>query len=306
MATATALPSTAYLVLGATVHKRYACAKHLDLVSLRERAQQGDARAAYLVGRSYMTGSGASKDYREAAKWFREAATQNLADAQFVLGFLYEQGDGVVQDYKTALSYYSAAAKQGHAIAQNNLALMYELGRGTEKNVNEAEHWYRAAAEQLFVTAQCNLASLEFRKGDYRQAVVWFREAAKRGNANAQEDLGWMYYTGTGLPLDYSEAAKWVRLAAEQGFARAQLDFGFLYEQGKGVPQDYISAFAWYKAAEDGGQKQAGAQLKSVSRVMTRRQLSAAIEKAASVSRSSSGIDEPGESIGISCGDPVL
>jgi len=278
--------------------------KPLDGVSLRQRAQQRDAKAAYLVGRSYMTGSGVPQDSREAARWFRDAATQDLADAQFLLGFLYELGDGVAQDYKTALSYYSAAAKQGHATAQNNLAVMYELGRGTGRNVHEAENWYRAAAEQLVDTAQCNLASLEFRKKDYQQAVVWFRAAAQRGNAIAQENLAWMYYTGTGVPLDYFEAAKWARLAAEEGLSRAQLDLGFLYEQGKGVPQDYVSAFVWYKAAQDGGQKRARVQLKSLSRVMTHEQLSASMGGVASVPRSSSSMDETEGSIGAPFADP--
>jgi TPR repeat protein len=271
--------------------------KPTDLASLRQRAQQGDAVSAWLVCRTYVTGSDVPQDYQEAVKWCGQAAAENLADAQFLLGFLYEHGDGENRDYKTAISYYTAAAQQGHAIAQNNLAVMYELGHGTRRDVAQAEHWYRAAAEQSVVSAQCNLASLEFRKKDYPRAIAWFREAAQRGDATAQEDLAWMYYTGTGVPRDYSEAAKWVRPAAEQGFARAQLDLAFLYEQGKGVPQDYISAFVWYKAAEEGGQKQARAQLKTVSHLMTPRQIRAAMEKAASSPRSS-GMDGAAESIG--------
>ena len=274
-----------------------------ELGSLRKRAEQGDARAAYLVGRSYMMGTGVPRDYREAAKWCQQAAAQNLADAQVLLGFLYEHGDGVERDYKTAFSYYMAAAKQGHATAQNNLAIMYELGHGTKRSVDEAEHWYRAAAEHFFIVAQCNLASLEFRQKDYLQAAHWFREAAQHGSATAQEDLAWMYYTGTGVPPDYSEAAKWVRLAADQGVARAQLDLGFLYEKGKGVPLDYVSAFAWYKAAEDGGQKRASTQLKSLSLVMTREQITAATGKAATVPRLPSEIDETESSIGRPFGD---
>ena len=66
----------------------------MDVVSLRQLAQQGDAKATYLLGRSYMRGTGVPKDYGEAAKWLRNAATRNLSDAQFLLGFLYEHGDG--------------------------------------------------------------------------------------------------------------------------------------------------------------------------------------------------------------------
>lgn len=278
----------------------------VDVASLQQRAQQGDARAAYLLGQFFMTGSGVPRDYQQAAKWFGEAAKQNQLDAQFWLGFLYENGFGVARDYKTAFSNYSAAAMQGQAAAQNNLATMYQRGRGTKKNLHAAERWYRASAVQSFTTAQCNLASFEYGRKDYRQAVFWFREAAKRGSAIAQESLAWMFYTGIGVPLDYSEAAKWMQLAAEQGVARAQLDLGFLYEQGKGVPLDYVSAFAWYKAAEEGGQKRASVQLESLFRFMTPHQRSAAMERAASVPRSTSGMDETEASIGTPLDDPAM
>jgi TPR repeat protein len=97
-----------------------------------------------------------------------------------------------------------------------------------------------------------------------------------------------MYYTGTGLTRDYSEAARWVRMAAEQGYARAQLDLAYLYEQGKGVPVDYTAAYIWYKAALSRGEKRAGAQLKSLSSVMSQGQIQRANRMAAELSRSPS------------------
>src|ERR1700693_5329693 len=57
--------------------------------SLQLRANQGDPEAEYLLGRSYMTGRGVSRNYEEAAKWFRQSAAQGLADAEFSLGHLY-------------------------------------------------------------------------------------------------------------------------------------------------------------------------------------------------------------------------
>lgn len=252
--------------------------------SIRLRAQQGDPRAEYLVGRSYMTG--ASPNYGEAAKWFRQSAAQGSADAEFSLGYLYEHGDGVPRDYQQALFYYSAAAKQGHLTAENNLASMYENGRGAKKNIKEAERWYRAAAEDSEVVAQGNLASLYFRAHNYSEAVIWFRAAAQQGDAAAQENLAWMYYTGTGITLDFGEAAKWVRLAAAQGHARAELDLGYLYEQGKGVPLDYSNAYVWYTAAAIGGEKRAAKRIKSVERVMTPDQINKARAAAEQLSKS--------------------
>jgi len=47
-------------------------------------------------------------------------------------------------------------------------------------------------------------------------------EKAINGDANAQNDLGCMYYKGQGVKLDYQEAVNWYRKAAEQGGVEAQ------------------------------------------------------------------------------------
>src|ERR1700738_3234751 len=59
-----------------------------DPSSLKKEAQSGDVKAEYLLGWSYMGGTGVSQDYQEAAKWYGEAAAQGSADAEFGLGFL--------------------------------------------------------------------------------------------------------------------------------------------------------------------------------------------------------------------------
>ena len=41
-----------------------------------------------------------------------------------------------------------------------------------------------------------------------------------------------MYYNGEGVPQDYAESVKWYRLGAEQGDADAQNNLGFMYERG--------------------------------------------------------------------------
>jgi hypothetical protein len=95
-----------------------------------------------------------------------------------------------------------------------------------------------------------------------------------------------MYYTGAGVKVDYRIAAKWVQRASEEGYARAQLDLGYLYEQGKGVPLDYVSACMWYQLAVTGGEERARSKLESLTRLMTRAQISEAGDKAAQFHRS--------------------
>ena len=108
-----------------------------DIHSVQELARYGDVKAADWLGWSYMTGTGVSQNYYQAAQWFRQAAEQGFADAEFALGYLYEQGKGVGRDYRKAVVYYAAAARQGHATAENNLASMYEHGQGAQRDLRK-------------------------------------------------------------------------------------------------------------------------------------------------------------------------
>ena len=57
----------------------------------------------------------------------------------------------------------------------------------------------------------------EFRKGDYATALKKFRVLAKRGHAEAQYYLGFMYRDGHGVVLDYVQAHKWYNIAGANG-----------------------------------------------------------------------------------------
>jgi len=86
---------------------------------------------------------------------------------------------------------------------------------------------------------------------NHGETVRRYREAADRGNASAQYDMGWLYENGQGVPQDYREAMRWYRKAANQGKAAAQNSIGSLYQNGQGVEQDYGEAMRWYRRAAD-------------------------------------------------------
>ena len=89
------------------------------------------------------------------------------------------------------------------------------------------------------------------KRGDYATALREFRVLAEQGDADAQFNLGAMYYNGYGVPQDDVQAANWYRKAAEQGIARAQFNLGVLYGTGQGVPQDFVQAANWYRKAAE-------------------------------------------------------
>ncbi len=68
---------------------------------------------------------------------------------------------------------------------------------------------------------------------------------AEKGDAEAQFNLGQMYYEGLGVDQDYKEAVKWYQEAADKGHARAQFNLGVMYDYGEGVFEDSVTAYAW-------------------------------------------------------------
>ena len=67
---------------------------------------------------------------------------------------------------------------------------------------------------------------------------------AEKGDAEAQNSLGVMYFSGEGVPEDVKEAVKWYSNAAEQGYALAQFYLGNMYRTGTGVQKDDVTSFA--------------------------------------------------------------
>ena len=109
-----------------------------DLDTVRQAAEQGDARAQFNLGIMYDNGEGVFKDEAEAVKWFRLAAEQGHADAQFNLGVTYANGQGVLKDSVLAHMWYNIAGANGNEAARklrDNLEddmTRAEISRATE------------------------------------------------------------------------------------------------------------------------------------------------------------------------------
>jgi len=221
--------------------------------SLRDAAEQGDAKAQYTLGNTYQDGDGVEKDFVEAMKWFRKAAEQGFAGAQNNLGNAYQLGTGVPKDSVEAVKWFRKAAEQGFAKSQFSLGVAYDNGDGVDERPAEAVWWFRKAAEQGFAKAQKSLGNAYYTgdgvKKNSAESVHWYRLAAEQRHADAQFSLGVAYYIGDGVPKDSVEAVKWFRKAAEQGYADAQCYLGDAYELGAGVPKDALEAYAWYNSS---------------------------------------------------------
>lgn len=82
-------------------------------------------------------------------------------------------------------------------------------------------------------------------------------KAAKKGNADAQWMIGYLYSKGEDVEKDEKKAVYWWRKAAEQGHAQSQLNLGRAYAVGKGVTMDPSQAVYWYRKSADQGNETA-------------------------------------------------
>ena len=107
-------------------------------------------------------------------------------------------------------------------------------------------------AEAQFNLGNCYYNGKDIQK-DYEKAVYWYTKAAEQGHAQAQYNLGNRYDNGEGIEQDHIKAAQWFTKASEQGHMGAQFNLGICYAKGEGVQQNYEKAAYWYKKAAEQG-----------------------------------------------------
>ena len=103
------------------------------------------------------------------------------------------------------------------------------------------------------VAEMVKIADDAYKTKDYSKAMKWYLEAAGKGNAHAQCQIGNMYNSAKGVTADYSTALKWFLKSANQGNTEAQRHIGDLYLAGRGVTHNYSTALQWYNKAVANG-----------------------------------------------------
>ena len=109
------------------------------------------------------------------------------------------------------------------------------------------------------------------------------KAAAEKGDAWAQNNLGWIYEHGQGVPQSYEDAFKWFSKAAEQGDAAAQNNLGVMYQNGQAIQKDSVEAYKWYCLAAAQGYAYAITNRDNLIRFLTPDQLAEGQQRAAEV-----------------------
>ena len=119
------------------------------LQSVMPSAEGGLGTLEALIGDAYYYGHGVSRDYTEAARWYRRAAENSNVMAQSTLGDIYYYGRGVPQDFVEAGQWWQLAAEQGMAVAQLNLGVMFANGDGVPQDYVKSYLYTNLAAAHL-------------------------------------------------------------------------------------------------------------------------------------------------------------
>ena len=125
------------------------------------------------------------------------------------------------------------------------------------KNYQEALRFFRLAAAKGYAVAE-NYIGYQYYKGEGVEtiaiiAVKWYIKSASKGYRAAQNNIGNCLENGIYFQKDFKEAVKWYTKAALQGHALAQNNLGTCYSAGTGVEQNSVTAFYWFKKAAEQG-----------------------------------------------------
>ena len=71
--------------------------------------------------------------------------------------------------------------------------------------------------------AQSDLADEYYQQGNHAKAFEWYTKAANQGEAEAQHNLGVMYYEGQGVRQDYYKSVEWYTKAAKTRVCRCSI-----------------------------------------------------------------------------------
>lgn len=246
-------------------------------------AQNGDAKAQYILGQVYYYAWGVEKNWEEANKCYFAAAKQGNTDALQALNRYDNEQTKLLQEL---FEYYLELAPQGNADIQTCLAECYFSPIGPNSNREKAIEWYLSAGKKGNAEAQYLLGCHytpnireSFDEEKWNKAFEWFLKSAKQGNVNAQfrlidsfasnigeaetrrlslmlakrydidhalKKIAVYYERGWYFEKDLHKAFQWRLAAAVQGDAFAQYFVGRAYEYGYGIEKNLNEAFKWY------------------------------------------------------------
>lgn len=183
------------------------------------------------------------------------------ADSQYLLALAYAVGTVVPHDCREAATLMAKAAEAHIGAAETGLGEMYAAGRGVPSSDAEATRWFSAANDARDAHGAYELG-LFIAQGRAKGDVVVSSHQAGNQSFSSSDVL----HSRSGAGPNWSVVATLWQRSADLGDARAAYDLGQLYESGQGVPVDVERAVALYRTAAAGGITAAQTRLSELGR----------------------------------------
>ncbi len=218
----------------------------------KSAANQGNGKAALLVGLMYDRGIGVRKDKWRAIDWYQLALKRKQPLAQYILGTYYYNGHGVSANKQKGEQLLAEAASKGIPEAYYNLAYI------RKQNHEDYMPFIKNAANLGYPKASLYLAdkimlSAKDNKLLLKDAVDIYQGLSSKGVGSANLKLGYLYDKGIYFKKNYKKAARYYSLASQENNPIAQYLYGHLFHVGKLGYTDIHKANTFYKKAAKSG-----------------------------------------------------
>lgn len=191
---------------------------------------------------------------------------QKVDSSQQEIDIQFKNAEYLLDQDKSEEAYkiLKKLADEGDAKSQIALGNGYEYGFWGNTNLEQAKYWYTKAANQNYAGGIHNLGVLEFKQGNYKQALPYFEKGESLNHPESINILGVYYSEGIVFEQDYKKALEYFRQAVKYDDASAQFNIGQAYYYGDGVEKDYKEAFTWYIKSSNQGYSLATIQLAQI------------------------------------------
>ncbi|KAI8375077.1 hypothetical protein EDC96DRAFT_497811 [Choanephora cucurbitarum] len=241
---------------------------HTMLLDLIE--ETGDSQAHYWLGSIYDEGIPGlfEIDRQKAFHHFTIAAEGGDNDATFLVAYM--MSNHIIPDKgpADAFPWYQKAAVNGHPMSMHSLGLCFYKGIGQlddKPELDTALEWFEKAARYGVVQSVPYMARIYLQLmishvNDPQQnqqflskAIQCLKRATENNDTYAQRELGKIYLTGHGLPVDHVVAVELLGKAASKNDAEAITFLGDCYHKGTGIEKDLEKAIECYLHAAELG-----------------------------------------------------
>jgi TPR repeat protein len=247
-------------------------------VRLKSAADAGLPAAMALYGLARMAPPGAlPADAAAGREWLQRAAQGGDAQAARLLARAYLTGSAGFSAPDKARDLFRRGQQLGDAASALELARLLAGGQGGPADPAGAEQTLRIAAARGDPTAMAalgrylTLAAANGWSPSFDEATLWLTRAAAQGDTSAMERLGDIHMFLAKAPPAQNpvEGFAWYKRCAEAGSSACHYAVGRAYALAVGTAADLPRAWAHLTLARNAGRPKAAAELTALEARMT-------------------------------------